>query len=177
MRARPTKAVSSSMKPRNPSIRSPLAGKYVIDTFTVTARRRVERLLEHELSIVGEVETWQSQLYQFVELLPERTPPVGVWRNLLPESSPTSPAPVASGTVCCSGGQAPYWRAPLLSFGPSLSGWSGNTSCHVVVTDQERQTGWLVNTEIEHKTLEVRALADQSSECRTKLRVMADHRR
>ena len=153
------------MKPGNPRIRSALAGEYVIGTLTGTARRRFERLLEHDPSLMGEVEAWQSQLYQLVELLPERTPPVEVWeklsRRVIPDESGARgiwdslffwrAGAVLAGAlaIVLAIGVGTEWKTPR------------PLDYHVVVSDQEQRAIWLVSTAIEHESVNVRTLADQ----------------
>lgn len=155
------------MKPRNPGMRSGLAGEYVIGTLTVTARRRFERLLENDPSLMGEVEAWQSQLYQLVELLPERTPPVEVWEKLSRRVIPDESGASIWDSLF-------FWRAGavlagalaiVLAIGVRME-WKTPPppDYHVVVSDQEQRAIWLVSTAIEHESVNVRTLADQTLE-------------
>ena len=156
------------MKPRNPGIRSALAGEYVIGTLTGPASRRFERLLENDPSLMGEVEAWQSQLYRLVELLPERTPPVEVWEKL---SRRVIPDESSAGGIWDS---LFFWRAGavlagalaiVLAIGVGTE-WKTPRppDYHIVVSDEEQRAIWLVSTANEQQTVKVKTLADQTLE-------------
>lgn len=161
------------MKPRSPGIRSALAGEYVIGTLTVAARRRFETLLENDPSLMGEVEAWQSHLYQLVELLPAHPPPVEVWEKL---SHRIIPDETGAGGIWSS---LLFWRtgtvlagvfAIVLAISVGVE-WKAPRlpDYHVVVSDEEQRAIWLVSTAIEQETVEVRTMADQTLEVRQSL--------
>ena len=154
------------MKLRNPDVRSALAGEYVTGSLSGGARRRFERLLEDDPSLRGEVEGWQTYLYQLVDLLPEHAPPIGVWEKLASRIVPDEPG---IGGLWDS---LPLWRCASMLAGACaillvIGIWMHRDGpkpidYHVVVADQDQRAAWLITTELGLETLEVRTLSDQT---------------
>lgn len=60
-----------------------LSAAYVLGTLRGPARRRFERLLAHDFVLRDSVQRWQNDFYPtLLEVLPEQTPPVQVWRHI-----------------------------------------------------------------------------------------------
>ncbi|MCR9279695.1 MAG: anti-sigma factor [Pseudomonadaceae bacterium] len=70
------------MKYENPALLDQLASEYVLGTLSALARRRFERLMQHEPAAVAAVEKWQVELSDLTYLLPEEKPPARVWRDI-----------------------------------------------------------------------------------------------
>ena len=131
------------MKLRNPTLRLALAGEYVAGTLHGSARKRFETLLESDPLLRGEVESWQSQLYRLVDLLPEQAPPLAVWERL---SGRVIPQEASQDGVWNS---LLFWRsasvlaaafAVLLVIGVGRDrDPPGPTDYHVVVADEEQR--------------------------------------
>jgi anti-sigma-K factor RskA len=155
------------MTRQDPELRTALAAEYALGTLHGLARRRFERLLTKDPVLREEVERWQKDLYQLIELLPDRDPSPSVWRVVAQRVAPP-PAVVKRAGLWES---LVFWRSWGLLAGAlavALAVYVGADLLRptppdyaVILSDSAERPAWLARLDRTRDRLSVQALRPQ----------------
>lgn len=155
----------------DPVLRDRLAAEYVLGTLRGRARDRLERLMQSDILLRGDVERWERQLNAMALTLPPLEPSRGLWRRIHRRISPR-PAPRARWLWPLATGAATAAAAVLAIYVAIAPPADSTFDPEYIAAIGEPAQGprWSIMADLERETLSVRAVrapeieADQALE-------------
>ena len=151
------------MNYHNPMLRQALADEYVLGTLQGAARRRFERLLQHDTDLCATVQDAARRWNVLVETLPPVPPSAALWQTIQQRIAPVRQAPTRLWH------RLDFWRGWALAasaLAAMLLLYLGMTppavTYIVVITDDaQARASWLLSATAAGRTLRVSSFAPQ----------------
>lgn len=151
--------MSGTLRYQYQSLREALAAEYILGTLQGAARRRFVHLMEQDESLRLLVEEMSAQALEITRPLPEKTPPVSVWRSISYRLDNQTSQTTNHHRVWDS---LPFWRRLSTAAMLLLAVFVGNFSVHqyhahkqqvmmVVVNNEQQEPVWVIETPMDNK--------------------------